>query len=245
MMCRIPIQRLRRSVRSLTAPPNEPAPPLPETDPTELAQEILHAGKSQIDNSQTHCTHPPSPESLDDLFDLPLESTSFLHLERMLKADPDRALARWEQLKRSARNALENGSRAGLALEFLGASPGERAEFLALRSLLRESWPPQNSGQSLLLDEMAQYLFLRQKWIAIVAMHSREPALPGRRIRSHKEPRCSTSVEATAEAIHMSERLQRLFLNALRLFLNSHRSRKSLPRSDWYQSLLTAQKASS
>lgn len=148
--------------------------------------------------------------------------------------DAARAQERWEHIKQAARESLENGWRAGRALEFLGGSAWKRATFLAIRERLREAWPPRHAGEALLIDELAQYEFLRTQWVAVLAMHSREPALPQRAYVPESEPRRLSAVESTAEAVRMVESLQRLFQNTLRVLVKA-RGEKAVAKSvDWF-----------
>jgi hypothetical protein len=101
---------------------------------------------------------------------------------------------------------------------------------LAIRERLREAWPPRHAGEALLIDELAQYEFLRTQWVAVLAMHSREPALPQRAYVPESEPRRLSAVESTAEAVRMVESLQRLFQNTLRVLVKA-RGEKAVAKS--------------
>jgi hypothetical protein len=109
----------------------------------------------------------------------------------------------------------------------MGGDAWERACFMVLREQLHAAWRPSNAGETLLLDEMAQYELTRRKWIGVVAMRSQQPVtlLSHARRGERAEPRRQDSAEATQEAMRMVERLHRLYHNALRMLLSLRRGK--------------------
>jgi hypothetical protein len=115
-------------------------------------------------------------------------------------------------------------------LEHEGGSAWERAMFLAVREQLYRAWSPRHGGECLLLDEMAQYEVIRQRWMCVISHWSREPTMQ----HSLRDPdymrlnkRQINAAEANQEAMRMVERLQRLYQNALRTLMNSRRGKSA------------------
>jgi len=155
------------------------------------------------------------------------EDVTFRDIEELARVDPEASKARWEAVKAASREDLDSGWIAGRALEVMGGSAWERAAFLAIRDRLRQSWPPRQPGEALLIDEMAQYEMLRRKWIGILARQTDSPftlialADPDRA----REPQTLNSAQSCSKAMQMIERLQRLYQNSLRTFLNIRREK--------------------
>jgi hypothetical protein len=82
----------------------------------------------------------------------------------------------------------------------------------------------------MLLDEMAQYELVRQWWVGVLSLRSREPAtITRRRTQGDRgDDRRQSAAEATAEAGRMVERLQRLYQNAVRLLLSLRRGKATV-----------------
>ena len=233
------VQRLERSVKALAEPAALPPASPPEGEPGELARELARAFAGELEQYRRGCglagerpdsAQPPPAWLVEDLLTKPPEDVTFADLERLARADPAGAAARWEEVKAAARRDLAHGWRSGRALEAQGGSAWARAGFLALRERLYRAWPPRHEGEALLLDAMAQYETLRQQWLGVLALHSDEPAArPGQRLRgAGEEPRRLSAAEATQEAARMVERLQRLFESALRTLLSLRRGRGPL-----------------
>jgi hypothetical protein len=241
------LTRLRRSVQSI-APVVAPAPPAPSShsEPAELGKELARGFAEEMARyrrsleDRSPLPNPADPAAMDQLLAKAPEDTSFFDLERILAQDATRAHERWKQVRVAARESLESGWRAARALELLGGSAWSRATFLAVRDRLRETWPPRHAGDALLIDELAQYDFLRLQWVTVLAMQSSEPALPQRVFVPESQPRRLSALEATAEAMRMVERFQRLFQNSLCLLLKLRGEKPLTPRTDWYAAMLAA-----
>jgi hypothetical protein len=233
------VRRLERSVKALAEPAALPPASPPGDEPGELARELARAFIGELEqyrraggpeSERPDPAQPPPAWLVEALLEKPPEDVTFADLERIARADPARAAARWEEVKAAARRDLASGWRAARALEVQGGSAWARAGFLALRERLYRAWPPRHEGEALLLDAMAQYEALRQQWLGVLALHSGEPAAwPGRRLRGAvEEPRRLSAAEATHEALRTVERLQRLFEAALRTLLSPRRARRPL-----------------
>jgi hypothetical protein len=229
------LARLERGVRALA-----PAAPDPvaEADPDQLAREVARAFADELalyrrlHQAQPELLNPADPPDdweLTAIRTKPPEQVTFADLDRLARTDPAEALARWEAVKAGAGRDLDRGWTAARAVEHLGGSAWERACFLAVRDRLRRAWRPRNDGEGLLIDEMAQYELVRQWWVGVLAMRSREPqTLIGRRRAGPGDERKQTAAEATAEAGRMVERLQRLYQNAVRLLLSLRRGKATV-----------------
>jgi hypothetical protein len=165
---------------------------------------------------------------MQTILDCPPQDVTFYDIERLSRVDPARAVARWEEVKAVARNDLASGYTAARALEYLGGSAWERANFLAVREQLFQAWSPRHAGEAMLLEEMAQYETMRRQWVRILSLWSRDP-----RVQlslqdptfQHSERRNLSHAQANLEAARMVERLQRLYQSALRTLVMSRRGK--------------------
>jgi hypothetical protein len=165
---------------------------------------------------------PPSAEYVAALLAKPAEDVTFFDLERIARADPARSAARWGEVKATAARDLASGWTAARALEPLGGSAWKRAEFHALRHQFRQAWPPRNGGEALLIDQLAQYEIIRQKWVGVLvtmSSDSRTILTMQHPPNSREKPRPMTAADATREALAAVERLQRLVHGTLRMLL--------------------------
>lgn len=167
---------------------------------------------------------------VESILALPPHELTFSHLEHLSRVDAARAFARWEEMRAAAREDLIHGRIAAYVLEHEGGSAWERAMFLAVREQLYLAWSPRHGGECLLLDEMAQYEVIRQRWMCVISHWSREPTMQ----HSLRDPdymrfnkRQINAAEANMEAMRMVERLQKLYQNALRTLLDSRRGRSA------------------
>jgi hypothetical protein len=234
MSARNRVRRLSRSVREL--PAAAPEPPPPEADGSQLAREAVAAFAEELKlyrrergpaGNRANPAEPPDDWEVNSILSVPPEDFTFAHFERLSKADPAKAVARWAEVMAAARKDLDSGWLAGRALESVGGNAWERACFLAIRQRLRESWPPRNAGEAILIDELAQYELMRRQWVSVLSMVTRKPqtiiTLLERRDRN-ETPRTQTAAEATAEAARMVERLQRMYQRTLRTLLGLRRT---------------------
>lgn len=174
---------------------------------------------------------PPTDGEAQSIRDQPPETVSFGDIERLSHIDPAHGEALWRDVKNAARRDLDTGWLAGRSLEFMGGSAWERACFFAIRDRLRRAWNPRNDCEAMLVDEMAQYEMVRQQWLSVLAMRSRDPVTLLRRKREDDDPvdeRRMTAHEQTAEAARMVECLQRLYQNAVRTLNGMRRGRPAV-----------------
>jgi hypothetical protein len=230
MSARSAILRLHREVR--TPAPGDPV----DADGDQLAREVTRAFAVELARyRRLRETEPgwPNPADrpegweLDSVRSTPPDKVSFGAIERLTRADPDEAAAVWETVKAAARDDLDRGWLAGRAIEYLGGSAWERACFLAVRDRLRRASQPRNGAEVMLLEEMAQYEVVRQWWIGVLAMRSRDPLTVANRQGQgdRGDERYQSAAEATFEAGRMVERLQRLYQNAVRLLVGLRRGK--------------------
>jgi hypothetical protein len=222
------LDRIERGVRARDAA--TPADPAAEPAADQLAREVTEAFAVELARynrlraAQPELLHPADPPDgweLNALRDQPPDQVTFADIDRLARADPAQAAARWEAVKATARADLDRGWLAARALAYLGGSAWERACFLAVRDRLRQAWRPRTGAEALLVDEMAQYEVVRQWWIGVLGMRSRDPmTVTHRKFRGEgEEDRRQSAAEATVEAGRMVERLQRLYQNAVRLLI--------------------------
>src|SRR5947207_8588541 len=100
-------------------------------------------------------TEPP-PDGGDRTLNEPPDQVSWFDLHLVARTDPDRAAARWEEIKRAALDELRTGHRAAKAVETVNDGAWHRAQFLALREELAADWGPRNGVERQLIDTMAQ-----------------------------------------------------------------------------------------
>src|SRR5262249_14739085 len=63
----------------------------------------------------------------------PPDQVTWFDLRQIACNDPDRAVARWEEIKRAALEELQTGHQAARAVETVNDGAWQRAQFLALR----------------------------------------------------------------------------------------------------------------
>ena len=229
-MSRQPLRRLDRSVRDL--PQGPPAVPEPLLDAAQLAREAAHAFDRDLDQyrrlgergGQPDPRQPPPDWRTENARTGPPEHVTFADFERLARVDPAAALARWDEVKATARHDLDTGWLAGRSLESMGGSAWERACFAAVRDRLRQAWAPRHPGEAVLIDQMAQYEVLRLQWTRILHQVSHEPrTIIELNAENRPDHRKLGSAGATLEAVRMVERLQRLYQGALRALLGLRR----------------------
>ena len=76
-------------------------------------------------------------------------------LRSLSDVDPQLALAKWEQVKQTAREELQNGHLAARAMETDSQDPYDRSHFLVLREELVEEWKPRGSTERVLIERLA------------------------------------------------------------------------------------------
>lgn len=168
-------------------------------------------------------------ETLDGLrehvMNKPSDQVSWYDLDTLgiSERSPD-ALAKWESVKESARAELRSGWRAAEATEWVGATPWQRARFLALRNAFAEEWQPRGGMEWALVDMLAQAY---TGWEAYVKMTT------GRAVYYCEDERKQYKINgryktldrvATAEeALESAERFQRMYVRAMRMLQNLRR----------------------
>jgi hypothetical protein len=239
------LRRVERGVRPTVAlrespePPGSPDSPQSPDSPTaeQLAREAAAAFADTLERYR-RATNPRDapidPTTTPDEWEVrmirekPPHEFSFDDLDRLAKIDPALAVAEWEKVRTAAANELDTGYLAARSLEYLGGSGWERACFAAIRRRLRDAWPPRNAGEAMIIDQLAQYEMMRQRWVTILSMMGREPEtilrMRRRGVRSDRE-RALDAAEGTLEAARMVERLQRLYQNTLRTLMSLRRGR--------------------
>jgi hypothetical protein len=235
------VQRLAGKAQALPdKSPTTLALPAPDLDQGQLAREMDCSLAAEL-NKYRHARDAesgrpdpsqPAPEwFVESILNKRPEDVSFYDLERLARIDPTKSTARWEEVKAAAQRDLSSGWLAGRALEVHGGSAWERACFGALRRNLRESWPPRNEGEALLIDEMAQYELMRQCWLGIVSMISHQPAISlslQSRCENGDEEKRALAANTLIAALRMVERFQRLYQNSLRSLQNLRRAKSAL-----------------
>jgi hypothetical protein len=142
------------------------------------------------------------------------------------RTDPDRAAARWEEIKRAALDELRTGHRAARAVETANIVAWRRAQFLALREELAAEWQPRNGIERQLIDTMAQaqegYLY----WVRILTLRTElESTTNDRRVQEEGRwgPPRQSDADALDQAAAMMDRFNRIFLRTLRALCDMRR----------------------
>ena len=156
----------------------------------------------------------------------PPHELSWQDLDSVAQSDPNRAQQRWEEIKQAAREERRSGHRFARVMEGPDNSCWGRAQMLALRTELSEAWRPRNAQEQQLVDQLAQWQTLLEEWQDTLTIYMKLPSSGGR--RAGKEARCwepprLSDVEAVEQAGVMVERMQRLYLRALRALQDQRR----------------------
>jgi hypothetical protein len=156
---------------------------------------------------------------LERAFTCAPNQVSWFDLNAIAKRDPDKAVARWEEVKDAARGEVASGQRAARALEGYDSHCWSRASFLAVRSELTTAWRPRNAAEQHLIDQLAQWQTLIWRWqesvtayVEIVFEGGRKPP---KQSLEFQLPRLSDA-DALERAVQMVERFHRLYLGSLR-----------------------------
>jgi hypothetical protein len=168
----------------------------------------------------------PSPDGGERALAGPPDQVSWLDLHLVARTDPDRAAARWEEVKRAALEELRTGHRAARAVEAAANGPWQRAQFLALREELAADWQPRNGIERQLLDTMAQaqagYLY----WVHMLTIRTElESVTNDRRLKEEAKwgPPRQSDADALDQAAAMMDRYNRIFLRCLRSMCDMRR----------------------
>lgn len=135
----------------------------------------------------------------------PAQVVTWEEIGALAEVDHAAALAKWAEVKQTARDELTSGFRsADIAGESI--SPFDRARFIALLDQLEDGWQPRNGVESSLVEMLAQTLSLYQYWTQIA--HARavgcaeETREKGRQTGYWPRP-----LQDTADAIEQAQRL--------------------------------------
>jgi hypothetical protein len=164
---------------------------------------------AQAKAAETH------PTAVQRAMSLTPRDMAWLHIADLQRADPELAVRRWNEIKATAREELASGHYA----TDWGDSPFARAQFLAVRHAFKVQWQPQNEGEQLLVDMLAQLFLGHLEWLhtlqrrATLAMKMEEGEV--KRTGKWKAQRV-TEAEAIEAAGMMVERFSRLFTRTLR-----------------------------
>ncbi len=164
---------------------------------------------AQAKAAETH------PSAVQRAMSLTPRDMAWLHIADLQRADPELAVRRWNQIKAAAQEELASGHYA----TDWGDLPFARAQFLAVRHAFKEQWQPQNEGEQLLVDMLAQLFLGHLEWLhtlqrrATLTMQMEEGEV--RRTGKWKAQRV-TEEEAIEAAGLMVERFSRLFMRTLR-----------------------------
>jgi hypothetical protein len=230
------LERVNHGIK--TVPDQTPAAPTPEDEARQIAREAVQAFAEELETYRRLKDREPNRDNprdspdwrIERILNAPPEEVTFFDIECLSREDKDRALARWEEVKATARRDLDTGFAAARALEYMGGSAWQRANFHAIRERLFQAWSPRHAGEAMLLEEMAQYEMIRRQWVGILSLWSRDPKIQlSLRNPDYMRPekRDINAALANQEAMRMIERLQKLYQNALRTLLNSRRGKSA------------------
>ncbi|QDU20655.1 hypothetical protein [Urbifossiella limnaea] len=156
----------------------------------------------------------------------PPDQVSWFDLHALTSTDPDRATARWEEVKRAALDELRTGHRAAVAVETVNDDAWQRAQFLALRAELSAEWQPRNGVERQLIDGMAQAQHGFLTWLRTLTIRtSLESVTNDRRHQDEGKwgPPRQSDADAVEQAATMMDRFNRIFLRTLRALCDMRR----------------------
>ena len=150
----------------------------------------------------------------------PPDQVSWCDLDRIARTDPDRAVARWEEVKRAALDELHTGHRAARAVETPGNDGAwHRARFLALRNDLAAEWCPRNGIERQLLDTVAQAQTCYLHWLQVLTVRTALGSVGGDRLQAEEARWMApqqTVADALDQAADMMDRFNRIAMRTLR-----------------------------
>jgi hypothetical protein len=243
-------ERLRRRVAEVAARSAAPAPapvqaPPVASDAGELAREVGEAFGRMArsyrelyrltpEEARRRAAEAPPAECLERILSGPPDQVNWFDLDSVAQEDPEKALARWEEVKQAARQEVRSGHRAARALEGYGGGCWPRAGFLAVRAELTEAVGPRSALEQLLVDQMGQWQTLLWNWqevvatLTMLASDRSERAAKGR--ENLETPRLSEA-EHLERAVGMVERLHRLWLRTLKALQDQRKAPRVLVRN--------------
>ena len=178
------------------------------------AEAVRRASEAYADGGQLALQGPP-------------DQVNWADLEQIARTDPDRAVGRWEEVKRAALEELRTGHRAAHAVEAPGNDGAwQRARFLALRDDLAAEWRPRNGIERQLLDTIAQAQACYLDWLHTLTRRTALSSIGADR-REQTEGRWQPPRQAAADAIgqaaEMMDRFNRISLRTLRALCDLRR----------------------
>jgi hypothetical protein len=211
---------------SMTTMATTPAAP---SDAEVLAREMATAFGRTVKDYQKYLKLPytdamqragePEADGGQRILHGPPDQVNWYDLHLIARTDPDRAMARWEEIKRAALDELQSGHRAARAGETAIDGAWQRAQFLALRDDLAAEWNPRNGIEHQLLDTMAQAQTCYMRWLQTLTARTALSNIGGDRLEKEEgkwqAPR-QTDADAIDQAAEMMDRFNRIFLRTLR-----------------------------
>ncbi len=168
---------------------------------------------------------PPADEGERALHGPP-DQVSWFDLHGIARTDPDRATARWEEVKQAALDELRTGHRAAGAVETVNDGAWQRAQFLALREELSAEWRPRNGVERQLIDTMAQAQEGYLSWLRVLTIRTNLESLTNDRRQKEEGkwgPPRQGDADALDQAAAMMDRYNRIFLRTLRALCDLRR----------------------
>jgi hypothetical protein len=203
-------------------------PTEPEDEARELAAEVAKSFREMVGHYRQHYklsdeeARAKASECPDPLYDhalgCPADQVSWFALDALAQRDPDRAAARWEEVKRAARGEVASGHRAARSLEGGESRCWSRARFIAVRSELSAAWRPRNAAEQHLVDQLAQWQVLQWQCLESYTAYDEVTATRARRTGPDGTPglRLQSDADRLEQAAAMTERFHRLYLRTLR-----------------------------
>jgi len=187
----------------------------------ELVRFYVKEQKLSLEDAQARAKEPKD-EMVAHFMSQLVDQIDWLVIRSIADVNPDKAYAKWEEIKQTAREELASGGVAASALGHNGAVPGhplERARFLAIRESFIADWKPTGGIEQSLLDTLALayagQLFWLERLQVRVTFEAVNEDYDIRREGNWKPSRIS-DVEAQQRAAEMMDRYNRLLLRTLR-----------------------------
>jgi hypothetical protein len=166
------------------------------------------------------------PEYEERVLKSPPNELDWHDLRSLSERDLDLALRRWEEVKQAAQDERRSGHRAARVVARDGGSCWERAQFIALHAELTEAWQPRDGQEQQLIDQMAQFQTLMERWQETLTSYTM--AVGRKRRRAEREepegPPRVTLAEAVQGAAAMVELMHNLYLRSLRALQDRRRA---------------------
>ena len=148
----------------------------------------------------------------------PLEQFSWFNINA-IPENTDLSIAIWQDIKDAAREDVTSGHYA--FSQVLQKSPYEHAIYLAVRDAFGEQWKPQNAGEQLLVDQLAQMYCEYLYWLHRLEIRTNidrevEDGNVKRKGKWKPAYEYGTTPEWIETTSNMIERFHRLFLRTLR-----------------------------